>query len=49
VTAIYTFLEFMRKQGRVNGAKLDKIKGKGHLTANDVNALKKIKNCAAES
>jgi hypothetical protein len=42
MTAIYKFLELMRKQGRVDDAKVDKIKAKGHLTATETKALKAI-------
>jgi hypothetical protein len=42
-TAIYKFLELMRKQRRVTDVDLDKVKSKGHITANETTALKKIK------
>jgi hypothetical protein len=43
MTAIYKFLELMRNQGRVTDTDLDKVKTKGHITANEVKELKKIK------
>jgi len=33
----------MRKQRRVTDVDLDKVKSKGHITANETTALKKIK------
>lgn len=47
MTAIYTFLELMRKQGRVTDDDIEKVKANGHLSTNEVKALKKIKNGGA--
>jgi hypothetical protein len=42
MTAIYKFLELMRKQGRVTDADLEKVKKKGHLSTNEAKKLKEI-------
>jgi hypothetical protein len=42
MTAIFTFLELMRKQGRATDDDIDKVKKKGHLSTNEAKKLKEI-------
>jgi hypothetical protein len=42
MSAIYTFLELMRKQRRATDDDIDKVKAKGHLSTNEAKKLKEI-------